>query len=137
MIYGRGKSDNAVVPTKISNKTAQAVAEILEERASIKEHTTQQTTSRRQSRIDDVSNALDRVRELARRDRKLRFTSLYHHLTLERLRESFYGLKRRAAVGIDNVSWCDYHDALEDNLRDLYERLHRGAYMNFVVSKMV
>jgi len=40
----------------------------------------------------------------------------------------FYGLKRRAAPGVDGVTWQDYEAELEPRLRDLHERVHRGAY---------
>lgn len=48
--------------------------------------------------------------------------------TVDRLREAFQQLKRRAAPGIDGVSWEQYSVELEAHLRDLHERLHRGAY---------
>jgi len=72
-------------------------AEAVEERGLVKGNTDQQNASRTQRRVHDASNALDRVREAAQRDRKLRFTALFHHLTIERLRSSFHALKRTAA----------------------------------------
>jgi group II intron reverse transcriptase/maturase len=53
---------------------------------------------------------------------------LFHHLTLERLRDAFFALRRKAAAGIDGVTWAEYSRDLEANLRDLHARLHRGAY---------
>jgi hypothetical protein len=35
----------------------------------------------------------------------MKFTALLHHLTVELLRESFYSLKRKAASGVDGVTW--------------------------------
>ncbi len=37
-------------------------------------------------------------------------------------------LKRKAAPGVDGLTWQDYEAALEDNLQDLHTRVHRGAY---------
>jgi retron-type reverse transcriptase len=48
--------------------------------------------------------------------------------TIDRLREVFLGLHRRAAAGIDGVTWDQYAADLERNLEDLHVRLNRGAY---------
>jgi group II intron reverse transcriptase/maturase len=75
-----------------------------------------------------VSQGLDRVRHAARQRKKEKFTALLHHVTIELLRESFLALKRRAAPGVDGVTWQDYEASLEGNLEDLHARVHRGAY---------
>jgi RNA-directed DNA polymerase len=124
---GRGKSDGPVLPTKSSNKAGIPVAEAMEGRGSAKGNVGQQNASRTQSR-SDVPSALDRVRQMAKRDKKVRFTALFHHVTLERLRASFHALARHAAAGVDGVTWEQYATTLESNLEDLHARLHRGAY---------
>jgi len=58
----------------------------------------------------------------------MKFTALLHHLTVGLLRESFYALKRRAAPGVDGVTWQEYETGIEDRLTDLHDRVHRGAY---------
>jgi group II intron reverse transcriptase/maturase len=68
------------------------------------------------------------VREAAKKDRKLRFTALLHHVTVDLLRDSFYALKRKAAPGVDGVTWEEYGRDLEVSLVDLHGRIHRGAY---------
>jgi group II intron reverse transcriptase/maturase len=68
------------------------------------------------------------VREVARRDRRTRFTALLHHVTVDLLEESFYSLKRKASPGVDGVTWKEYEVNLEARLRDLHERVHRGTY---------
>jgi group II intron reverse transcriptase/maturase len=75
-----------------------------------------------------VPQGLDRVRQAAKARKKERFTALLHHVTVELLRESFYALKRKAAPGVDGLTWPDYEMELEDNLHDLHARVHRGAY---------
>jgi len=45
-----------------------------------------------------------------------------------RLRESFFSLKKTAAAGVDGVTWHQYNENREENLRELSERLKRGAY---------
>jgi group II intron reverse transcriptase/maturase len=53
---------------------------------------------------------------------------LLHHVTVDALREAFLALKRRAAPGVDGVTWQDYELGLEDRLQDLHTRVHRGTY---------
>ena len=124
----RGKSDGPVVPTKSPNNAARAAAEVMEGRGPAKGNASQQNAPRTQSRQNGAPSALERVREAARRDRKRRFTGLFHHLTVDRLRTAFLALERKAAAGIDGVTWQQYREGLEDNLHDLHGRLHRGAY---------
>jgi RNA-directed DNA polymerase len=75
-----------------------------------------------------MSQGLDGVRERARKNQQERFTALLHHVSEDRLRESYYGLKRKAAPGVDGVTWKEYETGLEDRLKDLHGRVHRGAY---------
>ena len=75
-----------------------------------------------------VSQGLHGVRERARRNKQERFTALLHHVTPTLLRDSFYALKRNAAPGVDGVTWKEYETGLEDRLKDLHSRIHRGAY---------
>jgi group II intron reverse transcriptase/maturase len=75
-----------------------------------------------------VSQALDRIRQVARQRKKERFTSLLHHVNVDLLRLAFFALKRDAAPGVDGVTWQDYEADLERKLADLHDRVHRGAY---------
>jgi len=77
---------------------------------------------------EKVSQGLQGVRERARKSKQERFTALLHHVTPTLLRESFYGLKRKAAPGVDGMTWKEYETGLEDRLTDLHGRVHRGAY---------
>jgi len=75
-----------------------------------------------------VTQALDRVRQAARLREKERFTALLHHVDVDRLRLAYFELKRKAAPGVDGVTWADYECDLELRLEDLHGRVHRGAY---------
>ncbi len=75
-----------------------------------------------------MSSDLDRVRQVARKDRDARFTALLHHVTVERLEAAYRTIRPGAAPGIDGVTWQDYGRDLEGNLRDLHARVHGGAY---------
>jgi RNA-directed DNA polymerase len=73
-------------------------------------------------------NGLDRIREAAERDRGLRFTSLMHHITEELLQEAYFALKRDAASGVDDVTWHEYGEGLEDRITDLHDRVQSGRF---------
>lgn len=120
------KSDRPIVPTKPQNK-ADLAADVVEERGLAKGNAHRATTFRTQSRVD-VSSDLMRVREAAKKDRKMKFTALLHHVTVDRLRASFLALKRDASPGVDGMTWRAYQQDLEANLEDLHGRVHRGAY---------
>ena len=70
---------------------------------------------------------LDRVRA-ARRAGTERFSSLFHHLTVECLWKAYEALNRKAASGIDGEDWSRYGENLQDNLTDVHKRLHSGRY---------
>jgi RNA-directed DNA polymerase len=75
-----------------------------------------------------VSQALERIRKVARERKKERFTALFHHISIDLLEEAFYELKEDAAPGVDRLTWKDYEADLEPKLEDLHDRVHRGAY---------
>jgi group II intron reverse transcriptase/maturase len=75
-----------------------------------------------------MSQALDRVRQAARRRKKERFTALLHHLSPDLLRAAFFALKRDAAPGVDGLTWRTYEADLDRRIGDLHARVHRGAY---------
>ncbi len=68
------------------------------------------------------------VRQRAREYKQERFTALLHHLTVDLLKESYNALKRNAAPGVDGQRWSGYETGLEDRLKNLHGRVHRGAY---------
>ena len=128
MTNGPGKSDRPVVPAKSPNKAGQPAAEGMEGRGLAKGNLPQQNASRTPSR-GDAPSALERVRQAAGKDKKLRFTALLHHIyNLETLRMAYFRLKKEAAPGVDGETWRHYGEQLEGNLQDLSERLKRGAY---------
>ena len=127
MMHGPEKSDSAIRAVKPANKAALAAAEWVEQRAGTEGNAGQPRTQRTQCRAS-VSPGLDRVRHAARQRKKEKFTALLHHVTIDLLKDAFLALKRRAAPGVDGVTWQDYEAALEGNLQDLHSRVHRGAY---------
>jgi len=135
MMNEHGKSDGFVVPKKSPNKAALMAAEGMEGRNPTKGNPSQQNTFRAQHR-DDVNNALERVRAVARRDKKARFTTLFHHIyDPKMLAQAYFSLKRNASPGVDGETWRHYGEALEENLQDLAHRLRRGAYLALPVRR--
>ncbi len=127
MMNGREKSDPGKVATKPTNKAGRPAAETVEPRTGTEGTADQQGALRTQGR-ERVTKALDRVRQAARQRKKEKFTALLHHITTDLLRMAFYALRRKAAAGIDGVTWADYEAELEPRLTDLHDRVHRGAY---------
>src|SRR6516162_3261401 len=121
------KSDSAIVAGKSPNKAGPPAAEAAEQRAGTKGNAEQQSTHRTQTRAR-VTQALSRVRQAARQRKKERFTALLHHIDVDTLRLTFYALQRKAAPGVDGVTWRDYEADLEPRLEDLHGRVRRGAY---------
>src|SRR5271156_6917113 len=83
-------------------------------------------TDRTQDR-ETASRGLQGVREAAQRDKGLRFTTLLHHVNEKLLLDSFYQLKKEAAPGVDRVTWGEYEQGVEDRIKELHDRVHRGA----------
>ena len=78
---------------------------------------------------ESVKTKLHRITEKARNEPGFKFTSLYHLMNEELLRECFQRLRKDSAAGIDNVTKEMYAENLDANLSDLIDRLHRMAYI--------
>jgi RNA-directed DNA polymerase len=127
MMHGHEKSDPEIVAMKPANNAAPSAAELVERRAGTKGNAGQQSTLRAQDRAG-VSQALERIRQAARHNKKERFTALLHHVNPETLRLAFDALRKDAAPGVDGTTWSDYAVDLERRLEELHDRVHRGAY---------
>jgi group II intron reverse transcriptase/maturase len=124
-MHGDGKSDSPVIPVKPPNKAE--AAEAVEERGLAKGNTDSKTCPGPRAG-QGASSALDRVRQVAQRDKDARFTALLHHVDLDRLREAYWAINPKAATGVDGVRWGAYGQDLEANLSNLHQRVHSGAY---------
>lgn len=129
-MYDCGKSDRPMVPVKSANNGTdnKVSAEWMEERGLAKGNSHQQNRLRAQYQ-ESLQSELDRVRQIAAKDKEAKFTTLWHHVyNIDRLREYYYSLKRNSAKGVDGETWEHYGRNLEANLQDLSARLKRGAY---------
>jgi len=137
MMHGHEKSDSVIVAVKPTNKAEQpaaeesahgpTAAESVEPRTGTKGNAVQQSTCRAQNRMS-VSQALERIRQVAKARKKERFTGLFHHISVDLLKAAFFALKGDAAPGVDRLTWRDYEAGLGRRLEDLHDRVHRGAY---------
>ena len=122
------KSDEGIRAEKRPNKGGLPPAKAVEQRTSPKGNGCRTAAARTLSR-EAASNGLAAVRQAARRSKHARFTALLHHITIGLLKQSFQALERNAAPGTDGVTWYAYREEnLEEKLKDLHGRIHRGSY---------
>ena len=121
------QSDCVVVPMNQPNKEGPPSAEVGEGRTRTEENIVPSHMHPTQSG-KRMSQGLSGVRQVAKDRKQERFTALLHHVTVDLLRDSFFALQRKAAPGVDGVTWQEYEIGLEDRLVDLHSRVHRGAY---------
>lgn len=88
-----------------------------------------QQNMRQTQNWENMQSKLQLIHEKAKADRKLKFTTLLHHVyEIDCLKKAYFSVKRDAAPGLDRRTWKSYGEDLEGNLQDLSERLKRGAY---------
>jgi RNA-directed DNA polymerase len=79
MMDGSGKSDSVIVAEKPANNAEPSAAEQVKPTTETKGNVGPQSTRRAQNR-ESVSQALDRIRQVARQRKKERFTFLHHQI---------------------------------------------------------
>ncbi len=120
------KSDEAVVPAK-STKMRVTPFESMEGRAEAKGYSAARNASSTPSE-QDAPTALQRIQQRATTKPKEKWTNLLSHLTAPLLRGAYHSLRKRAAAGVDGVTWEAYGERLDERLSDLVDRIHRGSY---------
>jgi RNA-directed DNA polymerase len=75
-----------------------------------------------------VQTSLLGIAKKARADKRYRFRNLYRELNEELLLDSWRLIRKDAAYGVDRVSASEYEANLEENIRQLVERLKRKSY---------
>ena len=120
------ESDEAIVPEKPA-KMRVTPFEPVEGRAEAKGNAAARNTSSTQSE-QDVQTAMQRIRERAAQKPVEKWTNLISHVQAPLLREAYHSLRKRAAAGVDGVTWEAYGERLDERLSDLVGRVHRGSY---------
>lgn len=75
-----------------------------------------------------METILSRIAEIASAKPREKFTSLYHLLNEEMLRQCHTELQANRATGIDGITKAKYAENLEEYVRGLVERLKRQGY---------
>lgn len=75
-----------------------------------------------------METKLARIAEAARMRPNEKFTSLAHLINEETIMECHKGMSKKKAAGVDKVTKEEYELNLENNVRDLINRMKRQAY---------
>ena len=75
-----------------------------------------------------MGTKLERIAEISAHTRRPEFTSLYHHINAEMLKQCHRELDGKKAVGIDKVTKAKYEVNLEENISNLVKRLKNKSY---------
>ncbi|MFN7147797.1 MAG: reverse transcriptase domain-containing protein, partial [Myxococcota bacterium] len=120
------ESDEGMVPKK-SAKTWVTPVESMEGRPEAEGKSAPRNASRAQDRQDAPTQVM-RIGQRAREKRGERFDNLLSAIKVPLLKEAYQRLRRRAAPGVDGVTWEAYGADLDARLLDLQDRIHRGSY---------
>jgi RNA-directed DNA polymerase len=115
-VYVSEKSDINIVPEKVSNKALQTLQSSGDSGGKDDDQGEyiKRTTVTCTQRQGETLNGLARIHEAARKDKSLRFTSLMHHISEDLLQKAYCELRRDAATGVDNETWHEYGERLEE-----------------------
>jgi RNA-directed DNA polymerase len=82
-----------------------------------------------------MPTSLQGIAKKAQSQKRYRLRNLYGMLNEELRRESWREIKKHAASGVDQLSAQDYEQQLEENIRDLVERLKQKRYRAKLVKR--
>ena len=71
-----------------------------------------------------MGTKLERIAEISAQSKRPNFTSLYHLINADLLKQCHKELDGKKAVGIDEVTKEKYSEALNSNIEDLVCLLH-------------
>lgn len=120
------ESDAGIVPKKPA-KTRVMPVESVEGRAAAKGKSAARNAPPAQDGQGALT-ALQRIGERAKQKPKERWTNLLSHIRVPLLKEAYQRLRKNAAPGVDEVTWAEYGERLDERLLDLQDRIHRGSY---------
>ena len=86
--------------------------------------------------LPSMSPGLVRVAEAAKQNPG-RLLSLAHHIDVAALRRSYNRIRNNAAVGVDGKTKEQYGEALEENLKDLHQRLKEMRYRHQPIRRIL
>ena len=75
-----------------------------------------------------MTTGLERIADKARCEAKLRFTSLAHHITKERVWESLCQIPAKSAAGVDGQRVTEAKESFEEWVTGMLQSVHRQGY---------
>ena len=120
------ESDASMVPKK-SAKTRVTPVESMEGRVAAEGKSTARNALSAQDE-DSALTFLQRIGQRAKEKPEEQLTNLLSHIKVPLLKEAYRRLRKRAASGVDGVTWAEYGERLDERLLDLQDRVHRGSY---------
>jgi RNA-directed DNA polymerase len=120
------ESDEVMVPEK-SPKTWVTPVEAVEGRTEAEGKSAARNAFPAQEGTD-AHTALRRIGKRAKERPNEKLTNLLSHIKVPLLQEAYQRLEKRAAPGVDQVTWVEYGERLGERLLDLQDRIHRGSY---------
>jgi RNA-directed DNA polymerase len=75
-----------------------------------------------------MATGLERIAAKARREPKLRFTSLTHHITKERVWENLCQIRTNSAPGVDGQTVPEAKESFEVWIEPMLQSIHRKGY---------
>ncbi len=120
------ESDAGMVPKKPA-KTRVTPVELMEGRAAAEGKSAARNALPTQ-RGNGALTCLQRIGQRAKDKPEEKWTNLLSHIRVPLLAEAYQRLRKDAAAGVDEVSWVEYGERLDERLQDLENRVHRGNY---------
>jgi RNA-directed DNA polymerase len=120
------ESDASMVPKK-SAKTRVTPVESMEGRVAAEGKSATRNALRAQDR-QSAPTQVERIGQRAKEKKRERFDNLLSAIKAPLLKEAYQRLRKRAAPGVDGVTWEEYGEHLDARLLDLQDRIHRGSY---------
>ena len=75
-----------------------------------------------------METKLEQIAAKARREPKLRFTSLVHHITRDRVRKNLLQIPRRSAAGVDGQTVEAAKKSFDGWIEPMLQSIHRQGY---------
>src|SRR5260370_3994627 len=82
----------------------------------------------RREELPVMTTGLERIAVKARCEPKLRFTSLAHHITKERVWENLSQIPAKSAAGVDGQTVAEAKESFEEWIAGMLQSVHREGY---------
>jgi RNA-directed DNA polymerase len=83
-----------------------------------------------------METGLERIADKARREPKLRFTSLAHHITADRVWRSLCQIPNHSAPGVDGQRMSEAKESFQGWIGEMLQSVHRKGYKAPVIRRV-